>query len=645
MTKDLSELKVLLAEDTAVMRKIEIKALASLGITQVVQAVDGADAVSKLKTISDINLVISDWNMPNQDGYELLKWIKNTHEFKSLPFIMATGQGESKREKMAVDAGVSGFVSKPFNADDLRVAIQQALGMSRPVDKKAKSAEKKLEVGKSGKLSLHIAHIQITDHLVLGVMQDMIRKKEVAPEHFDLTLKCMPGWNPVRAALETGEVDAACVLAPIAMDLFGAGTPIRLVLLSHRSGSICVRNRNGNYSAGYREFFKGKTFLVPHKLSIHYMLSHMFFRNIGLSPGMVGEDGVDVFIEVAAPVDMPRFMSESPDTRGYIVAEPLGTKAIASQIADLQFLSGEIWKNHPCCVLAIRNEVIDQHPDAVYELTRMMAHAGRMMEKKPEAAAEASIGFLDPHGKLGLKAPVIKKVLTEPLGLRCSDLYPLKEDFDKMQRYMHDEMGIGSIVDLDRLMDLRFAERACKEGGHRPLSSVLHTDPRIFQDILNRTVEKGKADTRSMLNREGKYLTFQLADQMFAVDIMKIREIIGLMDIRSVPRMPEYIRGVINLRDKVIPIMDLRMRFGMGKIEFSQQSCIVILDLEERGHRFSMGIAVDSVSEVIDIKASDIEAPPRFGMEGRAAHIMGMAKQEGSVRMLLDIDHLVESIS
>nr|WP_246556392.1 chemotaxis protein CheW [Desulfonema magnum] len=144
-----------------------------------------------------------------------------------------------------------------------------------------------------------------------------------------------------------------------------------------------------------------------------------------------------------------------------------------------------------------------------------------------------------------------------------------------------------------------------------------------------------------MLNKEGKYLTFNLGDQEFGIDILKIREIIGMIPIRTVPQLPRFIKGVINLRGKVIPVMDLRLRFGMKEFEYTERTCIVVLEHEIDGKSIQMGIAVDSVSEVLPIKASVIEDTPSFGVSLDTRHILAVAKIEGSVKILLDIDHVI----
>jgi len=212
-------LKILLVEDAAVMRKIELKALNSLGFDDILEAGDGDEAILKLEAEEGVDLIISDWNMPNKGGYELLQWIRAHEKFQKLPFIMATGEGDMKQQKKAVDAGVNGFIAKPFNADELNKKIDQAFGAGEPEEAIPEEKRRPRKTA-SGKVKLRVAHIQITDHLVLGVLKHMIKNGQAAPKHFELETLCMPGWNPVQEALGKGMVDAACVLAPMAMDLY-----------------------------------------------------------------------------------------------------------------------------------------------------------------------------------------------------------------------------------------------------------------------------------------------------------------------------------------------------------------------------------------------------------------------------------------
>lgn len=143
--------------------------------------------------------------------------------------------------------------------------------------------------------------------------------------------------------------------------------------------------------------------------------------------------------------------------------------------------------------------------------------------------------------------------------------------------------------------------------------------------------------------REGKYLTFSLAEEEFGIGILKIKEIIGMLPITSVPQTPDFVKGVINLRGKVIPVIDLRLRFGVEEIDYSERTCIIVVEVERSNNTVLIGVVVDAVSEVLNIKDADIEETPAFGAKLDTEYILGMAKMEGSVKILLDIDQVLSA--
>jgi purine-binding chemotaxis protein CheW len=156
-------------------------------------------------------------------------------------------------------------------------------------------------------------------------------------------------------------------------------------------------------------------------------------------------------------------------------------------------------------------------------------------------------------------------------------------------------------------------------------------------------VETMDQAVKVMAEREGKYLTFTLAEEEYGIGILKIKEIIGMMPITSVPQTPEFVKGVINLRGKVISVMDLMLRFGMEEFEYTERTCIIVVEIEGQTGTVSIGIVVDSVSEVLNIKGDDIEDPSTFGTKLNTDYILGMAKMEGGVKILLDIDRVLNS--
>lgn len=138
--------------------------------------------------------------------------------------------------------------------------------------------------------------------------------------------------------------------------------------------------------------------------------------------------------------------------------------------------------------------------------------------------------------------------------------------------------------------------------------------------------------------RAGKYLIFHLGREQFGIQVLKVREIMGLQDITAVPHTPTFVKGVFNLRGKVIPVIDLRLRFHMPEIEYSPRTCIIVVSLLGSDEPIPMGLVVDGVAEVINIAEADIEATPTFGSDLDTSYLLGIAKTRGEVRLLLDID-------
>ncbi len=142
-------------------------------------------------------------------------------------------------------------------------------------------------------------------------------------------------------------------------------------------------------------------------------------------------------------------------------------------------------------------------------------------------------------------------------------------------------------------------------------------------------------------NKAGKYLTFKLADEDYGISLLKVREIIGMMPITSVPRTPSFVMGVINLRGKVIPVTDLRLRFGMPESDYTDRTCIIVVEVEGNDLQIQMGIVVDAVTEVLPVRTEEIEAAPKFGANVDTQYILGMANMDGAVKILLDIDRVM----
>ncbi|MFO8085841.1 MAG: chemotaxis protein CheW [Desulfobacterales bacterium] len=141
----------------------------------------------------------------------------------------------------------------------------------------------------------------------------------------------------------------------------------------------------------------------------------------------------------------------------------------------------------------------------------------------------------------------------------------------------------------------------------------------------------------------GKYLTFNLGDEGYGLEILKVQEIIGMQEITKIPRTPAYVKGVINLRGKVIPVIDLRLKFEMEEKEYTRKTCIIVVQVKREENTLIMGIIVDEVSEVLDISGDRIEAPPSMGTRLETHFILGMAKTESTVKILLDIDNVLSA--
>ncbi|OGR04470.1 MAG: chemotaxis protein CheW [Deltaproteobacteria bacterium RIFOXYD12_FULL_50_9] len=154
--------------------------------------------------------------------------------------------------------------------------------------------------------------------------------------------------------------------------------------------------------------------------------------------------------------------------------------------------------------------------------------------------------------------------------------------------------------------------------------------------------ERIAASTHSEKVLAGKYLTFALGKEQYGIGILKVREIIGVMEITVVPHTPHYVKGVINLRGRVIPVLDLRLKFGMEAKKYNERTCVIVVDLLGSAGPVQVGMLVDSVSEVVNVGEQEIEPPPSFGgSEASGADILGMAKVKGAVIILLDVDQVI----
>src|SRR5882672_3197769 len=154
------------------------------------------------------------------------------------------------------------------------------------------------------------------------------------------------------------------------------------------------------------------------------------------------------------------------------------------------------------------------------------------------------------------------------------------------------------------------------------------------------TLELETTATQDTSALAGKYLTFALAGEEYGLPVLKVREIIKMLEITAVPQAPHHVKGVINLRGKVIPVADCRLKFGFPSQEYDERTCIIVVEVALQASKVMMGVVVDAVSEVLTITTDEIEATPDFGEHVNTEFIKGVAKIKGKVKCLLDLDRI-----
>ena len=159
--------------------------------------------------------------------------------------------------------------------------------------------------------------------------------------------------------------------------------------------------------------------------------------------------------------------------------------------------------------------------------------------------------------------------------------------------------------------------------------------------------EKGEStmekENKTVVSKAAQYLTFKLRDEMFAIDVLQVREVLDLSNITKVPRAPDFMRGVINVRGSVVPVIDLRLKFGLPKTENTIDTRIVVMELNLEGEQALLGAMADSVHDVMDLMPDQIEDPPKIGARWRTEFIKGIGKQDDNFLILLDIDRVFSS--
>jgi purine-binding chemotaxis protein CheW len=160
---------------------------------------------------------------------------------------------------------------------------------------------------------------------------------------------------------------------------------------------------------------------------------------------------------------------------------------------------------------------------------------------------------------------------------------------------------------------------------------------------MNSLQSVGGKDSSKQGHLAGKYLTFALSKESYGIEILKVQEIIGVPSITRVPKCPDYLKGIINLRGRIIPVIDLRLRFGMSEIPYTEKTCIVVVNVRAGEERVAVGLIVDNVHEVVKLEGDNIESVPDYGNSLNSTYIVAMGKSPGSetFQILLDVDKVV----
>ena len=290
------------------------------------------------------------------------------------------------------------------------------------------------------KAVLRIGYLPITDHLTL-IAQARTQFKAVAIEPVKFA-----SWPELAEALKAEAIDGAFVLSPIALSLRQKGVPIKAILLGHRNGSVVTVKNTPDITKA--ENLKGKTIAIPSRFSTHNILIRKYLAEHGLDAEK------DVKLLEMAPPEMVNALATGK-VDAFIVAEPFGGQAELQKVGKVLVLSKDIWHDHICCILNLREKVIAAHPEAVQEFVTSLVDAGRFIEAHPDEAA--TLG----NKLLGQKSAVIQHVLTEPKGRVTYDqLTPEAKDFAATQDYLVQFGIFKEKVDLAAYLDDRFAKTA-----------------------------------------------------------------------------------------------------------------------------------------------------------------------------------------
>jgi NitT/TauT family transport system substrate-binding protein len=290
------------------------------------------------------------------------------------------------------------------------------------------------------KVNLKIGYLPITDHLLMiAAEREQFKSVGIQPVKFS-------SWPEISEALKVGAIDAAFLLTPIGLTLRQKGVPVKVVLLGHRNGSVITVKSGGEINRV--EDLKGKTIAIPSPFSTHNLLLRKVLTEKHIDPAK------DLKIIDMAPPEMVNALATGR-IQGYIVAEPFGAQAEAQKVGKVLMLSKDIWHDHICCVLNVRESVLASHPEAVQELVSGFIRTASFIEANPVLAAKGSTKIL------GQRAEIVERVLTTPRDrLSFLNLVPQLQDFAATQDLMI-KFGVAKQkVDLAGYLDDRFARKA-----------------------------------------------------------------------------------------------------------------------------------------------------------------------------------------
>ena len=286
--------------------------------------------------------------------------------------------------------------------------------------------------------AIRLGYLPLTDHLtVLASGRTTFQRSRVEPVKFS-------SWPELAEALKAGQIEAAFALTPIALTLKQKGVPLKLVLLGHRNGSVLTAAPDVASVADLR----GKAIAIPSRFSTHNLLLHRLLAKEGLDADR------DVQIVEMPPPEMVQALA-TKRIAAFIVAEPFGAQAELKGVGKVLALSKDVWPDHICCALVVREDVAARHPEAVQELVNALVSAGGFIESHPQEAAEASRPYL------GQDPSVIRHALTSPPGrVTYADLQPRTADLEATQADML-RYGVSTArVDVASFLDDRFARQA-----------------------------------------------------------------------------------------------------------------------------------------------------------------------------------------